>query len=529
MNTWLLAPLLIPLLTAGLLVASGARGRTAARVAVVGALLLFAGDLVLLTRVVQDGIQVVHLGGWQAPYGIALVADNLSAAMTAIAGLMGVAVCWYGLHGVNRHEASDGFYPLLHLLLMGVNGAFLAGDIFNLYVWFEVMLIASFVLLAKGGKRVQLIASVKYVVMNLVSSAIFLTGIGLLYAKAGTLNMADLAIKLNQHPEADLVLGTSVFFLVAFGIKAAMFPLFFWLPASYHAPPAAIAGIFSGLLTKVGVYALIRVFTLVFTHDRAFISDLLLAAAGLTMITGVLGAIAQSDIRRILSFHIISQIGYMLMGLALMTPLALAGAVFYLIHHIVVKTNLFLIGGVIAFHGKGSHDLTKLGGLYRARPWLAVLFLIPAMSLAGFPPLSGFFSKFVLVRAGVAAESWWIVAVALMVSVLTLVSMTKIWNEAFWKGPVVEDLDNERATPKSLWMPAALLAAVTVCIGLGAGPLFAFSEAAAEQLLNPSGYIEAVLGADAVKGLDWAVPEMGEGAAEAGREPRLEDPRGGER
>jgi multicomponent Na+:H+ antiporter subunit D len=496
MNPLLILPLIIPLITTLVILLGGFDGKkTGAVIGIIGAFALLIADIFLLQDVLQNGIQVVSLGGWAAPFGIALVADNLSAIMVAITGVVGVAVSIYALH-LEEEQSKLGTFPLFQVLLMGVSGAFLAGDIFNLYVWFEIMLIASFVLLAKGGSKIEMVASVKYVVMNLVSSAIFLTGIGLLYGKVGTLNMADIALKLSQQDDASWILSTAAFFLTAFGIKAALFPMYFWLPASYHAPPMAIAAVFSGLLTKVGVYALMRVFTLIFTQDPYFTNTVLLILAGLTMVSGVLGAIAQNDVRRILSFHIISQIGYMIMGLALMTPLALAGAVFYLIHHIVVKTNLFLIAGIIAHHGDNTFDLKKLGGLYRHRPMLAILFLIPAMSLAGFPPLSGFFSKFILVRAGIEQESWLIVVTALAVGVLTLVSMSKIWNQAFWQPRKAEQ--GEGKTPFVMILPVAVLATMTVAIGFGIGPLFEISKATAEQLLNPSLYIEAVLG----KGLE---------------------------
>ena len=493
MNPLLLLPIVIPLATAIVLMVTGWQGRRCAAVALIGALGLFVSGAMLLWRVATTGILAATPGNWSAPYGITLVADNLSAVMIAISGLMGLIVCIYSLIGKMRGDQTGGFYTLFHVLLMGVCGAFLAGDIFNLYVWFEVMLIASFVLLARGGSKIEMIASVKYVVMNLVSSAIFLTGIGLLYAKTGTLNMADLAVTLSAgDADSRLVLSTGMFFLIAFGIKSAVFPLYFWLPASYHAPPIAVSAIFSGLLTKVGVYALIRTFTLIFTQDQEFTNKLLLIIAGLTMVTGVLGAIAQSDIRRILSFHIISQIGYMIMGLALMTPLALAGSVFYLIHHIVVKTNLFLISGIIAHHGNDNYQLDKLGGLYRHKPWLALLFLIPAMSLAGFPPLSGFFSKFILIKAGLENQYWLIAGTALAVGILTLISMSKIWNQAFWK-KAPEEWQPEK-TPVRLWLPAVSLACLTVLFGLLAEPLFEFSRQTAGQLLSPEAYIEAVLG-----------------------------------
>jgi multicomponent Na+:H+ antiporter subunit D len=470
-----------------------------------GALCLFAAALGLLVAVRQGGVLSVQLGGWPAPYGITFVADLFSALMVAVNGLLGCTVMVYSLFSMDPGRESHGYYPLFHILLMGVSGAFLTGDIFNLYVWFEVMLIASFVLMALGGERAQIEGGLKYVTLNLVSSALFLAAVGILYGEAGTLNMADLAVTLRESGRSGLVDTLAMLFLVAFGIKAAIFPLFFWLPASYHTPPAAVSAIFSGLLTKVGVYALIRVFTLLFVQNVDFTHTLILALSALTMVVGVLGAVVQSEFRRILSFHIVSQIGYMIMGLGLFTLHALAGAVFYIVHHIIVKTNLFLVSGVV-HRLRGTYELKKLGGLYSLYPGLAVLFLIPALSLAGIPPLSGFFAKLSLVQAGLEGERFWIVAAALAVSLLTLFSMIKIWNEAFWKAdpkPSNESSDANQQGEQiegangNMWgilAPVGLLALITVWIGFAAQPVFDLALGAAEQLMNPEIYIQAVLG-----------------------------------
>jgi len=346
-----------------------------------------------------------------------------------------------------------------------------------------------------GGERAQLEGAVKYVTLNLISSALFLAAVGILYGVVGTLNMADLAVEVGRVTQPGLVTTLSMLFLVAFGIKAAIFPLFFWLPASYHTPPVAVSAIFAGLLTKVGVYALIRVFTLIFVQDIGFTHTLILIIAGLTMVTGVLGAVAQNSFRRILSFHIVSQIGYMIMGLGLFTPLALAGSIFYIMHHIIVKTNLFLISGVTSRLG-GTDYLKKLGGVYAAYPGLAVLFLIPALSLAGIPPLSGFWAKLALIMAGLRDQQYAIVAVALGVSLLTLFSMTKIWNEVFWKpAPAAKPESSEKPGLEiGMLLPVVMLALLTVVIGLTVGSFFTLATAAAEQLLDPATYIRAVLG-----------------------------------
>ncbi|MGA6924170.1 MAG: proton-conducting transporter membrane subunit, partial [Desulfosarcina sp.] len=406
------------------------------------------------------------------------------------------AVTVYSRAEISADLIERGYYPLLHILVGGISGAFLTGDLFNLYVWFEVMLMASFALLVLGRTRVQLDGGVKYVVINLISTLLFLIGLGLVYAMTGTLNMAHLHIKLRAVADPGQVAAVSVLFLTAFGIKAGLFPLFFWLPASYHTPPVAVSAIFSGLLTKVGVYALIRTFTLLFPFAESGVRELVLVAAALTMIVGVLGAAAHNDMRRILSFHIISQVGYMVLGLGLLTPLALAGSVFYLLHHIVVKANLFLISGLARQWG-GSFELSKLGGLYRSRGLVALLFFIPAFSLAGFPPLSGFWAKMILIRASLDSGHFLLAGIAAAVGLLTVYSMTKIWDLAFWRPTPQTGTQNAAwGNGNSAWMlaPVAALAMLTVCIGLWPEPLYQLARVAAEELLDPGAYIYAVVG-----------------------------------
>jgi multicomponent Na+:H+ antiporter subunit D len=415
---------------------------------------------------------------------------------------MGLTVTVYSLVTIDAEREKYGYYPLVHILLMGVCGAFLTGDIFNLYVWFEVLLIASFVLLALGSERAQMEGAIKYVTLNLISSAFFLAAIGLLYASAGTLNMADLSQKLLALPRQGLVTTVATLFMIAFGIKAAMFPLFFWLPASYHTPPTAVAAIFAGLLTKVGVYALVRTFTLIFVNNVAYTHTIILVAAGLTMIVGVLGALAQTEIRRILSFLVVSHIGFAVMGLGIYTPLGIAGSVFYVIEDMIVLTGLFLVSGVIRVLG-GSNRLERLGGQYASAPGVAVLFLIPALSLSGVPPLSGFFAKLALLEAGIAAQQYAIVAAAIVASVLTLLTIARVWSEIFWKpAPIaVGALGNGQAALREysqgsvlLWLPIVAMAVLIVAIGLAAGPVFDLTQAAGQQLFQPAEYLRAVLG-----------------------------------
>ncbi|MEQ5801031.1 Na+/H+ antiporter subunit D [Halomonas sp. H10-9-1] len=491
-------PILMPLMSGAVSLVFW-RSRLMQRlVAVGGTAGLLTTALWLLASVSREGILVMHMGDWVAPFGISLVADLLGAIMVVLTGIIGFAVAIYSLATAGRGHEAYGYFPLMHLLLAGVAGAFLTGDIFNLYVWFEVMLVASFALLILGSEKAQMEGAIKYVTLNLLSSVIFLIAVGLLYGMVGTLNMADIARRLATVEEQGMVDALAMMFMVAFGIKAAAFPLFFWLPASYHTPPVAVSALFAGLLTKVGVYALFRVFTLIFHHSPGYTHEILLWGAGLTMLTGVLGAAAQYEFRRILSFHIVSQIGYMILGLALFTPLAIVGGVFYIIHHIIVKTNLFLVSGIV-HRLRGSYQLKRLGGFYRSHPWLAVLFLIPALSLAGIPPLSGFLAKFIVIRAGLEAEAYGVTAIALLVGLLTLYSMIKIWSEVFWKSvPPEGEVDPyPRVRQQELWLmvaPVAGLALCTLSIGFYPAPIHALAEASATQLLDPEGYIQAVLG-----------------------------------
>lgn len=500
-------PIVIPLVAAAASLTLSRAPRWQRRAGVAGAAALTVAAVALFARVETAGIQATQMGGWPAPFGITLVADLFSALMVLLTAVIGLAVAVYSLADLDEPRVRFGYYPLLHVLLMGVCGAFLTGDLFNLYVWFEVMLTASFVLLALGGGQAQMEGAIKYVTLNLLSSALFLAAAGLIYGTANTLNLADLSLRLAevQRDHPNLVAALALLLAVAFGIKAGLFPLFFWLPASYHTPPPAVSAVFAGLLTKVGVYALIRVFTLVFPAG-GFVHVLLLVLAGLTMLTGVLGAVAQFDMRRILSFHIISQIGYMVLGLGLLAcgdetvrRLALAAAVFYIAHHILVKTNLFLISGVVeALRGTGQ--LRRLGGLSASAWWLAALFAIPAFSLAGIPPLSGFWAKLAVLKAGFLAGRYELVGVALAAGLFTLLSMMKIWNEVFWKTPpnhageppTHAASDRERRPRTARWVPILGLAALTVAIGLWPQPLLRLSDRAAAQLLDPVAYRQAV-------------------------------------
>jgi multicomponent Na+:H+ antiporter subunit D len=334
-----------------------------------------------------------------------------------------------------------------------------------------------------------------YVVISLVASTLFITMLALLYASTGTINMADLAVRLDDVDPA-LRATFSIGLLIVFGIKAGLFPLFFWLPDSYPTAPGPVTAIFAGLLTKVGVYAIIRSQTLLFDLSD-WMGSVLVVVAVLTMVVGVLGAISQDDVKRILAFHIISQIGYMVFGLGLATVAGLAGAVFYIVHHIIVKTALFLVAGLVSRRA-GSSRLSEVGGLVREAPVIAVLFAVPALSLAGIPPFSGFLAKFALVDAGLAASSWVPVAASLAVGLFTLFSMTKIWSGVFWGVPEDQPAehpitDRRFGAPVTMLASTAVLTVASLAVSVFAGPLYDVSERAASDLLEPDAYIEAVL------------------------------------
>ncbi len=493
--TWLLVwPIAVPVLTAALCLVAWPFPRGQRWISLTGMLVLLAGALLLLRGVVAEGATSAQMGDWAAPYGITLVADTLSASLVFVTAVIGLGVSIYAVTDLDAGREVFGFHPLFHALLTGVGGSFLTGDIFNLYVWFEVMVIASFGLMALGGERRQVDGAVKYVVLNLVATAMLLTAIALLYGVTGTLNMADLARVVGEHPAPGRIAVIATLFLVAFGMKAAVFPLYFWLPASYHTPAAAVSAIFAALLTKVGIYAVIRTFTLIFTVGEGYTNALILVIGVLTMLAGVLGAIAQTEVRRVLSFNLVSGIGVILAGVGLDSAAGMTGALVYTLHHIVVMAALFMAAGVIERAG-GSGDLNRLGSLYVRRPWLTVLFFVAAMSLAGVPPLSGFWPKVLLVQASLEADAFIVAAAVLVTGLLTLYSVAKVWAMSFWRStPKREPAPGATGGARAAIVPVAALAGLSFLIGIWAQPVISLAQRSANELMAPSDYVVTVLG-----------------------------------
>lgn len=490
----LFLPLALPFTTAvvTLLLWRAPRLRRAASLA--GALALLATGGVILARVLATGPFAQQAGGWPAPFGITLIADGLSAALVALTGLTATLALVFARADVTAEEEHAGFHPLVHAMLAGISGAFLTGDLFNMYVWFEVMLISTFGLLVIGSGSLD--GAMKYVGLNLIGTVAFITGVGLLYGTTGALNMADLHARLAGRADAP-VLAAAALLLFAFAAKAALAPLHFWLPASYHTPAFTTSALFAALLTKVGVYALLRVFSLVFDTPGTPIATLLLGLALLSMTVGCLGALVMPSIRRVLGFSITASIGAMVLGLAIGTPLALAAAILYVGQDVLVKAGLFLGAGAI-HRATGSEVLARSGGLWRSHPATALLFLVPALALAGMPPFSGFWPKLMLVRATLEAGAGWLAAAVLAMGLLTLVAMARIWAEAVWAaGPA--DAQARPLPPAMIW-PMAALAALVLAAGVWAGPLVGFAEAVAAQILDPAPYIAAVMGTAAETG-----------------------------
>jgi multicomponent Na+:H+ antiporter subunit D len=486
----LVLPIIVPMITAAIMLLAPRRAAMQRWIGLAGSIALLASTLVLFDRVNSDGIQALQMGGWPAPFGITLVADLLSALLLVAVGIVAVAVSGAAFSGVDPRREAIGYHPLVQILLMGVSGAFLTGDFFNLYVWFEVMLVASFVLMALHRARPQLEGAFKYVTINLISSSIFLTALGLLYGVTGTLNMADLARMWPAVRSTGMDAVLAVLLVVAFSIKAGLFPLFFWLPASYHTPPAAVGAVFAGLLTKVGVYALLRIFTLLFHDGPSLLPAMLLAMSASTMVIGLVAAQRERDFRRILSFNLVGHIGYTTASLALLTPAAVAAGIFYVLHHIIVITNLFLVSGVL-LRLRRTTNVDGLGGFYASQPMFAAMAMVPIFSLAGVPPLSGFLGKLAILEGAFAAGAYWVGGLVLVVGLLTLLSMGRTWAEVFWQPPAQPD----RATPGVPQMIViSALSGVTLAISWLAGPLFDITLRAAHQLLQRDEYIRIVLG-----------------------------------
>jgi multicomponent Na+:H+ antiporter subunit D len=435
---------------------------------------------------------IAVLGGWNPPFGIVLVVDLLAAIMLVLGAVTALASLLFGYAELPAAEEHPLRLPLVQFLVLGINQSFCTADLFNLFVAFEVMLISSYSLLTLEADDWDVKQAFPYLALNLVRSTLFLAGAGLAYGMFGTLNFAELAARSTEMADSPRVTMLALLLMVVFGLKAGLFPLYYWLPNSYPVLPSPVAALYAGMLTKVGVYVLLRMFGQVFPPSLELVHDALAWLAAATMLFGVLGAVSRNFIRGILSFHILSQIGYMVLAIGLFTPYALAAAIFYVIHHIIVKSTLFMVGGIAVLLNR-SDDLEKTGRLWAAAPVLGVVFLLQALSLAGLPPLSGFWGKYMIVVEGVRQGRWMLVAVALLAGILTLFSMLKIWNGTFWRTDENVPLHVRDRRWKAMTAVAVGMTLLSLGIGLGAELVLDLAHEAARQLVDRGAYIDRVL------------------------------------
>ena len=488
MNNLIILPIIIPLI-AGMMMIVFRKNIVFQRIVSVLAILLISiVTLVLISQIEDIGIQTLQLGGWKAPFGVSLVADMFAVLLLLTSSVVALCCLLYAFKTIGKDREEFYFYPLVLFLLTGVNGSFLTGDLFNLYVCFEVMLIASYVLISLGGTKLQLRESLKYILVNIVSSFLFLLAIAYLYAITGTLNLAHLSTRIAEVGQGGLISTVAILFIIVFSMKAALF-LFFWLPGSYSAPPTAIAAIFAALLTKVGIYSLFRMFTLVFYHEPEVTHLFIGILAAVTMVLGAIGAVAFWDIKRIMTYNVIVGVGFILAGVASFTTEGMTGSLYYLIHDMIVKALIFLLGGTIIYL-TGTSKLKEISGLIRLYPALGWMFFIAALSLSGIPPLSGFIGKLFITEGTFEAGYFWLGGIGLITSLMVLYSIMKIFINGFWG---YTDLTEVKGKTKGLLLPISILTILTIALGLGVQGIHHYVDIAVEGLMNPSIYIDAVM------------------------------------
>ncbi|QFT90379.1 Na(+)/H(+) antiporter subunit D [Bacillus sp. THAF10] len=491
MNNLVIMPILIPLITATILLLIPKRTKLQKVISIISLTLSTTAAFTLVHTVYTNGIQTLEVGGWRPPFGIVLVADMLSSLLVLTGIIVSFACILFAFRSIGEAREKYYFYAFTQFLITGVMGAFLTGDIFNLFVFFEVMLMSSYVLIVIGGTRAQLRESLKYVLVNVISSGLFIVALAYLYGLVGTLSMADISQKIAQAGQTEIVTVVAILFLIVFGLKGGIFPLYFWLPGSYQAPPYAITALFGALLTKVGVYAIYRTFTLIFYHEPHITHTIIAVLAGITILIGAIGAIAYWDVKKILIYNIVTAIGVIVYGIAIATETGYAGSIYYLIHDMVIKGALFLLAGSM-YTITGTDNIKKMGGLIKRHPLLGWLFFTACLALAGIPPLSGFVGKILLVQGGLDQGHYLFVGIMLFSSLLVLYSVMKIFMNCFFREEAISAKE-EKGSTKGLVYPSVILIAISAFLGLGAEFVYPYVYEAAETLKDPSIYIQAVL------------------------------------
>lgn len=490
MNNVIALPMIIPVLTAILLIFLRPFIRAQRWISLAAMVVTTGVSVYVLNRIQAEGILRLDFGGWLPPYGILFVADSFSMLLVLTTSVVTGICLLYAFVSIGEARERHFFYPFVLFLVAGVNGSFLTGDLFNLFVCFEVMLLASYVLVSLGGAKGQLRESVKYVAINVLSSWFFLVAIGYLYGMVGTLNMAHLSERIAEAGQTPLITAVGILFLIVFSLKAGLL-LYFWLPGAYSTPPTAVAALFGALLTKVGIYAMFRVFTLLFYHEPAITHALIGMMAALTLIGGSIGAVAYSDIRQIVVYNVVIAVGFILVGLVVATPTAFEGAIYYLVHDIIAKALLFLLAGTIVYL-TGKAKISEMSGLIRNYPLLGWLFFIVIVSLVGIPPFSGFIGKVLVGQGATEGGSYVLLALGFISSIFVLYSLLRVFLNCFWGETIISEED-EVPLKRSWLFPCVLLAAATTGLGVGAEALSSYVSDAAQTLYHPHIYIEAVL------------------------------------
>lgn len=488
MNNLLVFPLIIPLITAVILIFIHRNIILQRLISLIGSLFSIVVAVMIVLQVRSEGIQTLLMGGWEAPYGIVFVADMFAALLVLITTIVGAASVIYAFTSIGEEREKHYFYPFVQFLLAGVQGSFLTGDLFNLFVCFEVMLIASYALIVLGGSRLQLKESLKYILINIVSSTLFVAAVAYLYSVTGTLNMAHLSGRIAEVGQGGIVTVIAVLFLIVFALKAGLF-LFFWLPGSYSAPPTAVKVLFGALLTKVGLYAIIRTFTLIFYHQPDITHTLIGWMSIATILLGGFGAIAYSDVNKIINYNVLIGVGFIGLGIATATQESLNGVVLYLIHDMLAKALLFVLGGMLIATA-GSHDLKEMGGIIHKNPRLGWMFFIVTMALVGVPPLSGFPGKLLILQGSFMSGQYLYATVGILSSLFVLYSLIRLFMGAFFGESVSL---HKKEVPAKGMVPAALLLTLIIMIGLFSEWLIPYINQAGDVLINSDLYIESVL------------------------------------
>lgn len=490
MSNMIVLPLIVPVITAILLVFLKEHVMLQRIISLLTLSFIIIISIILLVEIQEQGVMRIDFSGWAPPFGISFVADSFATLLVLVANLVALICMLYAIFTMELRYEKMYFYSFTLLMVAGVNGSFLTGDIFNLFVCFEVMLLASYALISLGGEKIQLREALKYVLINIVASWIFLVALAFLYGTVGTLNMAHISVRVMEAGVNPLITTVALIFLIVFSLKAGLL-LFFWLPGSYSVPPTAIAALFAALLTKVGIYALVRSFTLLFPNNTEVTHTALGIMAGITIIAGCIGALSSRDVRTIASYNVLIGVGFIIVGLAVGTESALQGVIYYLMHDMVAKAMLFLAVGMMIYV-TGETVIDKMSGLIRNYPFFGWLFFIAMCSLAGIPPLSGFLGKVLIGQGAIEGGHFVLLGLGFFSSLIVLYSLLRIFLSSFF-GETIISLEDEKPLPKRILLPLTLLAACTIGLGIGAEKLAPFVTDAAETLYTPSIYIDAVL------------------------------------